>query len=92
MICEGTTSMTLAVSVIFVSCNYFYYFLVCVKDHEVSWITHLTRFKGKFHDGVLSAFSVSDKQFNSFKALVSSVSIIGIFFICHYAAQGSERD
>ena len=53
-------------------------YLVCVKEHEVSWITHLTRFSGKIHEGVLSAFSVSDRQFNSFKTLVSLVSIIDI--------------
>lgn len=76
MIYLGKTSTTLAVSVVFVLCNYTVLYLVCVKEHEVSWITHLTRFTGKFHEGVLSAFSVSDKQFNSFKTLVSLVNII----------------
>ena len=40
----------------------------------MDYITNLTRFEGSFNEGIISAFSVSENQFNSFKTVVRCIS------------------
>ena len=54
----------------------------------MDYITNLTRFVGSFNEGIISAFAVSENQFNSFKSVVRCLFFLLLCNGCGVQGQG----